>query len=955
MRSNVIAWLIVIGATVALPLIAYAQEAAVLGTVTDSTGGVLPGVTIRIVHEASGNSFDGVTDERGTFRLPARLGIHQVTAELQGFASITRSVDLLAGQQAVVNLQLLPSSVQETVTVTGETPLIDVTQSTLSGNIDPRQMQELPVNGRNWIDLSLLAPGMRINAVTDQPVEGTNANYQINIDGQQVTNDYGANSFGSPKFSRDAIAEFEFVASRFSAVQGRSAGVQVNAVTKSGTNTPAGSFAGYFRHDKFNAADFIEKRVLPYSDQQLSATFGGPILRDKLHFFVNYEYEREPQTYTYSSPWPEFNIDQSGTREEHKGGVRLDWQLASQSRLMMRANKHSLFQPLDPDFTGGAERHPSSAQSSSQRMDEVFLTLTQVLSNRALNEVRAGYAGFAWDNTPVVTWAGHPQPGPSRNFGAPIITLNGYRLGHGQATAPQHVGYGNYTVRDDLTYSFRKGGRHDIRTGGEFLYSPHFVDSCRNCVGTLDARGGPIPANIVELIPVWNDPTTWNIAAFSSISRRYNIGVGNFDVNAPRKAYAAWVQDDWAVTPRLTLNLGLRYDLQTGIFANWLAIPPFLEAGRPDDTDNFGPRAGFAYSLNDRTVLRGGTGIYVGDTPSQTGHWTVAWSQIANTEVLNDGRPNFASNPFNGPLPTFEQVIRSGRRDVSNFAAPDMQNPYSYQSSIGVQRQLGAAMAFEADYVWVASRAELFTRNINLAYNPSTGVNYPFTNVNTRPYPNWGSVGMYRAHGKSNNHALQTAFTKRFSNRWQASATYLLQGDWEFDPVPLNPGCRHPIQPSGACDVPIQLAPDIAENKYYLTGDQRHRAVLNGIWQAGSGFQVSGLYLYGDNGKATPNSGADVRITGGAAGRLRRNGTLIARNSLDRASLHRVDMRIQRRFPLGGRAAIDGILEVFNLFNHENYGSYVLAETNQRFGQPNFNNNVAYSPRLLQLGFRATF
>jgi len=163
------------------------------------------------------------------------------------------------------------------------------------------------------------------------------------------------------------------------------------------------------------------------------------------------------------------------------------------------------------------------------------------------------------------------------------------------------------------------------------------------------------------------------------------------------------------------------------------------------------------------------------------------------------------------------------------------------------------------------------------------------------------------------------------------------------------------VQPSGACDVPIEVAADISENQYYLTGDQRHRFVFNGIWQTGFGFQVSGLYFYGDSGKATPNSGADIRITGGGGTRLRRDGTLIPRNSFDRDSLHRVDLRIQRRFPLVGRAAVDGIFEVFNLFNHENYGSYVLAESNARFGQPDFNNNIAYAARMLQLGFRATF
>ena len=156
--------LVAIGAMLALPVMGYAQEAALSGTVTDSTGGVLPGVTVTALHEATGNTFVAVTDGRGAFRLPVRTGAIRVTVELTGFATVTRGVELLLGQTAVVNLQMAPSTVQESVTVTGEAPLIDVTSSTMSGNIDPRQMQELPVNGRNWQDLSLLAPGSRANA-----------------------------------------------------------------------------------------------------------------------------------------------------------------------------------------------------------------------------------------------------------------------------------------------------------------------------------------------------------------------------------------------------------------------------------------------------------------------------------------------------------------------------------------------------------------------------------------------------------------------------------------------------------------------------------------------------------------------------------------------------------------------------------------------------------------------
>jgi len=159
------------------------------------------------------------------------------------------------------------------------------------------------------------------------------------------------------------------------------------------------------------------------------------------------------------------------------------------------------------------------------------------------------------------------------------------------------------------------------------------------------------------------------------------------------------------------------------------------------------------------------------------------------------------------------------------------------------------------------------------------------------------------------------------------------------------------------CDVPITLAPDVSENKYYLTGDQRHRATFNGIWQLGYGFQLSGLYLFGDNGRNTPTSGVDVRQSGGGTAnvRLRPDRTLIARNSFDRSAIHRVDLRVQRRFKLGSKAGIDGIFEVFNVFDHANYNSWVINESNSKYGQTQQDTNIAFAPRMLQLGFRATF
>ena len=950
MRSSAISWLIVVGAILALPLRAYAQEATLSGTVTDATGGVMPGVTVTAVHETSGNTFVAVTDERGAFRLPVRIGVYRVTAELPGFATVTRTgLELLVGQQAVVSLQMAPSGVQESVTVTGEAPLIDLTQSSVGGNIDPRQMQELPVNGRNWQDLAMLAPGSRANAVTDSPIPRDTGAYQINMDGQQVTNNVAGSGFGNPRFSRDAIAEFEFVTNRFDATQGRSSGVQVNAISKSGTNTPSGLVSGYFRNERFNAADFVAGRVLPYSDQQFSTTFGGPIRKDRLHFFANYESEREPQTFIYTTPYPKFNFDQTGTRREHKAGVRTDAQFSPQMRLAFRVSTWNHVLPYDMRYTGGGDKTPSSSVGLDRHMNQLLATLTNVVGSRVVNEVKVGYAGYDWNEYSHVTWAKHPLS--DLKLGAPSIMLRGLTIGETHNQTPQIIAQDAYSIRDDFVTSFNKGGRHDVKLGGEYIYSMTSMFVCNRCNGIIDAQGGPIPANIESLFPNLMDASTWNLAPLSSITRKYTLGVGTFRENAPRKVYAGWVNDDWKIAERLTLNLGLRYDLETGVFAEWVALPPFLEANRPSDTDNFGPRVGFNYHLNDRTVIRGGVGKYFAEISGQPAFWLLRYTHQIHPEILNDGRPDFTANPFNGPAPTYEQAkattcaVTPGPTCVrqaipSQLAASDLQIAHSWQTSIGMQRQIGNSASFEADYLFTGGRNELFTRpNSNLTYNPVTGVNYPFTDINRRPYQDYGLINLFRSEGRSNYHALSTSITKRLSNRWQASGTYLLSGLWDADSSPA----------------PFEVAPDLGGEYSLAASDQRHRIVFNGIWQPGFGFQLSGLYFYGSGERFSTTYGGDLRLTGASGGRLRPDGTIVPRNSLVGKSLHRVDLRILRRFPLRGRAGVDGIVEVFNAFNHANYGSYVTQESARNYGEPTGNLNVAYQPRMLQLGFRFTF
>lgn len=968
---------VVVGVLLAFPFVAHAQEATVNGTVRDNTGGVLPGVTVTATHEAAGTSYTGVTDERGLYRVAVRAGVYRITAELAGFTTLARpNVELLLGRQITLNLEMGVSAVEETVTVTSEAPLIDSTTSNIASNIDSRQMQELPLNGRNWMDLTLLSPGSRSNAATEIP-QDRQGYFQINVDGQQVTFTLCCQQ-NQPRYSRDAIAEFELTTNRFDATKGRTAGMMVNAITKSGTNTPSGTFSGYFRDDALNAKDLIQNRVLPYANQQYSATFGGPIIRDRIHFFTNWEYEREPSTVTFSSPYSAFNIDLEGMRTENKGGPKVEWQFTPQSRLTARYNR---YQTKIPNIgTGGGAMHPSTGRVDERIANQFFADFNQVLGSKTTNRVSGGTAYMRFLLQPLAGWgtSGNRRPPGTASLlrdvfsgeeipgGVPVLSFSGYAFGN--TNNPQSSGEKIYSLRDDFTTSFDLAGRHDVKTGVEYIRYTMDTAWCNGCNGTLRFNVAP-PANIAQLIPVWNDASTWNLAALSPLVIDYRMPIGDFAWAIERNIYAAWYQDDWTLNNRLTLNMGVRYDTDLGGHGESIAFEPWLSGRRPHDLNNIAPRMGFAYQWNSQTVVRGGYGVFFTQLEADAAHQSQLQTEHFQLTVLNDGRADFATNPFNGPAPTYDQVLANAcdingnrpgcyARSVSNeIPFGDHATSYSHMVSIGLQRQLNAQMAFESNYVFTGGRKEEYAPNINLSYNPATGANYRFQDLTRRPFPEWGTVLAEILTKRSNYHGWENSFTKRFGNRWQANATYTLALFKDEDPNPFNVI----IVPDA--DIPTSLDPlgfavadDIGGLYTLAATDQRHRATLNGIWEMGKGIQISGLYFFGSGQHFNSNYGGDLRNMGaGSTGRLRPDGTTAPRNALVGEPVHRVDLRLTKRQRIFGRATVDGLIEVFNIFNHANYGAYTTAESNSAYGRPAFNNNVAFQARIVQLGFRFAF
>ena len=975
MTSRIVRRLLLSTGILLLPVIAYAQEATFTGTVTDSTGGVLPGVTVTAVLEATGNTFVAVTDDRGVYRIPARVGAYKISAELQGFTTIVREgLQLLVGETLVVNMQLSPSTLAETIIVTAEAALLNVSSSVLGSNIDQKQVQEMPLQGRDWGALLLLAPGSRTTSDTVARINSRNTDrireFQTNVDGQQFQNTMGGG--GQPTFSQEMIAEFQFISNRFDATQGRSSGLQVNLVTKSGTNSYAGSFRSNFRDDRFNAADPILHRVTPVQNQQYASTFGGPIVRNRLHFFAYDEYEREPKEETWRTPYPRFNVSLQGTSRKKIGGTRLDYQISPQSRVMVRLNVAKTSTP----FGAGDINHPAGTSRGWENSDQLAVQLTNVLSNRTVNELMVGHAGFLFGEENLTHWSHHwlaqGSPFGPITTGSPRITFTNFTIG-GNAGAPRYRTQDLYQVKDNWTSSYDARGRHDVKVGGELFLHQHYTNNCTQCMGIIDARGGPAPVNIESLLPDAFNADTWNLAAISPLVRRYTLGIIKSRRDPIRiPGYAAFVQDDWHLTTRLTLNLGIRYDLLWNMFQNQESFPPFMLAGRPQNAKNFQPRLGFVYQLNERTVLRGGAGKYYGEMVQTT--YPSEAKTVAVVEVLNDGRADFAANPLNGPTPAYDEALRrycSSPEQAGAFAtwkasgyagnAPCLLRgngelkqppPYninsSWQSSIGFERQLGAETVLEADYIFTKSRDEGWEDlNVNIAYNPATGVNYPNSNRSLLPYPDFGVVAMTMQNGRSTYHGLQTALTKRMSHHWQGAVTYTLSGLWDALGKPLQgvPGSTPRV-------VTFELAPDLNGEYGLSSSDLRHRAVMSGIWEVYGGFQVSGTHYMGLGQRAQTIYGGDLRNLGGsdtAIQRLRPNGTIVARNAFTQPARNRTAVRLQQRIALPGRVSLDLIAEAFNVFNNTNM-TISTQENNALYLKP-----TSGEFRTMQVGFRLMF
>jgi hypothetical protein len=921
---------------------ARAQEtinsASVSGRVTDPQGGVVPGASVTARQVETNVVAETVTAQDGRFRFPyLKVGPYQVTVHLEGFADVKRSLTLTVGSAFDLPVALTVGGLDTSVTVTGQATVLEAARSQIAGTVSQAEVRTLPMNGRNFLDMALLIPGVSpTNVASTQlfaetsavPGAGLSVGSQRNfsnsfiVDGLSA-NDDAAGLSGIP-YGVDAVDQFQVVTSGGQAELGRALGGYINIVTKSGTNVLHGDVYDYTRDDRFNAANALTGTTLPMHQNQYGVSVGGPIVHDRSFYFANVEQRRLDQ-YGLATIAPA-NVATINTRLQAVGypgtliatgpyaspvdttnvHAKVDHQISGADQLSVRYGQYNVGSSNSRGAGGIGAPSASAALDNVDRTVAVSNTMT--LSARTVNETRAQFA-YSELNAPSTDPIG------------PTVSIAGIATFGTFSSSPTLRLNKMFEVVDNLS---QQRGAHALRAGIDFLFNRDTITN----PGAI--RGSYTFSSLANFLA-----GNYNNAGFSQV-------FGSTSATQSNPNIGIYGQDEWKVGSTLTVNAGLRYDLQ------------YIETINTD-RNNVSPRLGFAWSPSAlrNTVVRGSTGLFYDRVPLRA----VANALISagNTmDLANVRKVSISLSPDQAGAPAFPSILSAAAPSVTltNLTTmdPDMQNAFSRQAGLEIEQQLGAHTTVSAGYQYTAGRDLIISINQNVPSCVAAG-----TNNGCRPIAAYGNNSQYSPLAESTYHGLHLSLVQR-PGRWgNYRVSYTLSkatdnvGEFFFS---------SPIDP-------FDLGKDVGRSD----DDQRHRLVLNGslnssmapsatLWEKLThGFQVSGLLQYYS---ALPfNITSGVTTVQGTVGRPVVNGAFIDRNAGVGPDFFSLGMRVSRTFRIGDRVQLEGLLEGFNLTNREN-----VVTVNGNFGggsypgnpSPTFGQIMAIGePRSLQFGIRAKF
>jgi hypothetical protein len=912
--------------------------ASVGGRVIDASSAVLPGATVTARQVNTGVTTTVVTDGGGRFRfayLP--IGPYTVTVHLAGFEDAETQITLSAGGAVDLPITLAVSGVQTSVTVTGEAPVIEAARSQVAATVGRTEVRNLPLNGRQALDLALVVPGVAPANVgggtqlfpetSAVPGVGLSVGAQRNFSNSFVVDGLSANDdaagLSAMAYGVDAIDEFQVVSSGGQAELGRALGGYVNVVTRSGTNVTHADAYGFWNDDALNAPNALLGDKLPTSQQQYGGSVGGPIVRNRTFYFVNAEQRTLDQSGLVRIAPPSVDAINARLQQSGYGGpavttgiypdpvrttttlVKIDHAASNADRLSLR---YSLYHVDADNARGAGALNAPTASAGLQDVDQALAVgNVWTISPRVVNETRAQVASSRLDAPPT------DPIGPAVS----ISGVASFGTSSGSPTARRNL---LYEVVDNLSY---QAGAHAIRAGVDLLYNDLTITYPRS------SRGAYAFSSLDAFLAGRYDNAGFTQTFGDSTIAQTNPNMG------------VYVQDEWKALDRLTLNAGVRYDLQ------------FLETIHTD-TDNVSPRLGFAWlpTASRRTVVRGSAGIFY-DRILLRPLANALLSANNTTDLRQLRQIGVSLSPAQAGAPMFPAILAAPVVSVTlpNLTTmdPDIQNAASTQASLELERQLGPSTTVSAAYEYLRGRHLIASINQNVPTCTATG-----GNNGCRPNPDYANNSQYSSVGDSDYHALLVSFVQRPASWGHYRVSYTLSKSMNDVGEAFFNG-------------PID-AFDIHEDWGRSDDDRRHQFVVDGAvtipsgpaaswWRAiGRGLQVSGMVQYYSAPPVNITSGA--RTIQGTTARPVVDGAFIARNAGTGGDFFSTSMRISRTFQAGG-ARIEVLAEAFNLFNRVN----VLA-VNGNFGPgayptdplPSFGQITAVGdPRNWQIGVRVGF
>ena len=893
-------------------------QASVSGTVEDPNGGALEGALVSARSDERGRTWTASTDAHGRYRfLALPVGAYALKAERPPFRAAERKATLTVGQAVDIRFRLELEGGAETVEVAAEAPIVETVRTQIADTVVARDIDGLPLAGRNYLDLAALVPGVtRSNPVSNQrfPETGAVPGTGLSVTGQrQINNTFVVDGLSGNDdaadlpgtfYSAEVIREFQVVTSGGIAEFGRASAGIVNILTRSGSNLWQGRAYGFLRDDALDAKNPLAASKDPLRQWQYGGTAGGPLVKDRTFLFANFEQTRlDSSSVITIRPADAAAVNAALIAAGHPGPavttgsfatgydatnffLKADHRLSDGALLVAR---YSLY-----DIASGNARNVGglNAISRGTALGNTDHTLAMnavvTLSPLAVNETRVQLTRSRLE-------------APPNDLVGPAVNVSGVASLGTATVSPTERDIDLLEIANATTV---QRGAHTLKAGADFLYNR--VDI---------AFPGAIQG-------VYTFSSLANLEAGRYVTFQQAFGAEDQHQDNPN--LGLFVQDEWRVRRDLTLNGGLRYDLQM--------LPDPVET----DADNVSPRLGLAWAPGDaRTVVRAGGGLFYDRLPLRA---------ISNALQRDGSKYRVAVMPFGTPgAPSFPETLEAfpaGLLASVTTVDPGIENARAWQWNGQVERALSAGSALAVGYLGVRATGLVVSRNVNVPTAPaSAGI----PNLG-RPDPRYANVSRFESIGRARYDGLTVSLRQRFTGALAGRVSYTLSSAKD------DAGNAFFFTPQDNSDLAAEWGPS--------DNDQRHRLVVSATLDAPAtghvlarGWKLGGVFSYGSKLPFNVLAGADLNddtsVNDRPAG--------VGRNSGRGFSFASLDLRLGRRFDLGG-VGVEALVEGFNVLNRANYqlpNNTFGTGTDPRpgFGSP----TAAADPRQIQFGLRIDF